>query len=98
MKIKKIIVYICGGLSASLFPLGIAVAICPDVVSIITGIIFACLSLAFGMLTVNPILFFPLLLGILMIFFKIPCGIILTCFGLGGVIAVPIVARKILKK
>lgn len=98
MKIKKLILWLSGAISMICIPLGICVSVCPKIVGIIVGIVLACLSLCFGMITINPLLAFPLALGILMIFFPLPCGIILACFGLGGVIAVPIVANKILKR
>ena len=97
MKIKKLILWLSGALCAFCIPFGVCVSVCPKIVGIIVGIILACLSICFGMITFNPLMAFPLILGIFMIFFPRPCGIILACLGLGGIIAVPFVAVKILK-
>lgn len=49
--------------------IGICMLVLPKSLSLPSGIILICLSLAFGMLMPNPISFIGLLMGILMIIF-----------------------------
>lgn len=99
MKIKKLIAWIVGGVFFALILLGICMVILPKGVSIGIGIAIICLSIAFGIMTVNPVLIVPLALGILMLF--IPheiSGIIFIVIGAVSIVANPIVYSKIKAK
>lgn len=96
MKIKKLIAWIVGGAFFTMVLLGICMMILPKGVSIGIGIAIICLSIAFGILTANPVLIVPLALGILMLF--IPheiSGIIFIVIGVVSIAANPIVYSKI---
>lgn len=99
MKIKKLIAWIVGGVFFALILLGICMVILPKGVSIGIGIAIICLSIAFGIMTVNPVLIVPLALGVLMLF--IPheiSGIIFIVIGAVSIAANPIVYSKIKAK
>ena len=95
-KLKKIIAWIVGGVFLTVMLLGICVLFFPRGAAIGVGIAIICVSLAFGMILINPLFIIPLALGVLMLF--VPpyvSGIILIVLGAVFMVANPIVYKKI---
>lgn len=92
---QRIIPLILGIMCASSMVLGICLLFASDTVSLVSGIVVACISLAVGLILADPFSIVGLLAGVCMMVFPAPAvGIILIVFGAGGGVANLIVHLK----
>lgn len=84
---KKIVSLVCGILCTVMVICGICLLFVPKPVATVLGIVVTCLSLACGLILINPIFLLPLIVGVFMIVFPVPTGIVLVCLGTAGAVA-----------
>lgn len=98
MKKKNLIFLSIGIICIITLIIGICMLILPKSMSLPSGIILICLSLAFGMILPNPISFIGLIMGIFMIIFPkwlaLYSGIFFICLGIISAIANPFIWLK----
>lgn len=96
---KKNLIFLSIGITCIItLIIGICMLILPKSMSLPSGIILICLSLAFGMLLPNPISFIGLIMGIFMIIFPkwlaLYSGIFFICLGIISAIINPVIWMK----
>ena len=95
MKKKQLSPWLMGILAAVALVLGICLLFVPKPVIVVAGIVLICLSIAFGLITINPVFALGIVGGVLMIFLPPwTAGIFLMICGIGGMIGNVAANRK----
>ena len=82
---KKILSWLWGGTFAFSTLMGLFLLLASEKVSLISGIVVICLSIASGLILPNPLCVFTLIAGICMtVLPPWTVGIVLLCIGLAG--------------